>query len=135
MAKVKIPKKIGGVKIPKVLRKSKSVNTLLNTSLGRELLAGALVTGAGAAASALTKHRPSAGQLADADSAVAETGTASATETQDAVHGAASAIGDALRDLAGRLSSQDSGRKLKKEAGKKKPGFKDGVRRELMTNA
>jgi hypothetical protein len=64
MAKLKIPRKIGGVKIPKVLRKSKSVDTLLNSSVGRELLAGALVAGADAAASAL--HRPTARQLATA---------------------------------------------------------------------
>src|SRR5690349_21122864 len=114
MAKLKIPKKVAGVKVPKVLRKSKSVDTLLNTPLGRELLAGALVAGAGAAASALTKHRPSAGQLSGSGTAVVQTGSAVPTATHDAVHGAASAISSALRDLAGRLSSHNGGRKLKK---------------------
>jgi hypothetical protein len=123
---------VGGVKIPKVLRKSKSVDTLLNNPLGRELLAGALVAGAGAVASALTKHRH---QLADAGSAVVDTGSAAASATHDAVHGAASSISGALRDLASRLSSQNNGRKLKKDAGKKKQSFKAGARRELGTNA
>ena len=131
MARLKIPKKIGGVKVPKVLRKSKSVDTLLNNPLGRELLAGALVAGAGAAATALAKHRPSTGQIAEAGEAVVGTGAAAASATQDAVQGAAAAIGGALRDLAGRLSSANQDRKPKKRAGKLDRSKRDRARGEL----
>ena len=132
MARLKIPKKIGGVKVPKVLRKSKSVDTLLNNPLGRELLAGALVAGAGAAATALAKHRPSTGQIAEAgEEAVVGTGAAAASATQDAVQGAAAAIGGALRDLAGRLSSANQDRKPKKRAGKLDRSKRDRARDEL----
>ena len=110
-------RQVSAVKVPKVLRKSKSVDTLLNNPLGRELLAGALVAGAGAAATALAKHRPSTGQIAEAGEAVVGTGAAAASATQDAVQGAAAAIGGALRDLAGRLSSANQDRRPKKRAG------------------
>jgi hypothetical protein len=51
--KNKIPKKIAGVKIPKILRKDSLIKSLLNSPTGRQIIANALVAAAGAAASAL----------------------------------------------------------------------------------
>jgi len=51
--KNKIPKKIAGVKIPKILRKDSLLKSLLNSPTGRQIIANALVAAAGAAASAL----------------------------------------------------------------------------------
>jgi hypothetical protein len=67
--KAKVPKKVAGLRVPKSLRKSKTLDTLLGSALGREILAGALVAAAGAAASYLMKHRPTADQVADAGEA------------------------------------------------------------------
>jgi hypothetical protein len=53
MAKNKIPKKIAGVKIPKVLRKNALLKGLLGSAAGRQIVADALVAAAGAAAAAL----------------------------------------------------------------------------------
>ena len=47
-----MPKKVAGVKVPKAMRQSKSLGTLLNSGLGREILADALIAAAGAAAAA-----------------------------------------------------------------------------------
>ena len=48
----KVPKKIAGVRVPKVFRKSSLLKGLLNTPAGRKLVAEALVAAAGAAAGA-----------------------------------------------------------------------------------
>jgi hypothetical protein len=135
MAKLKIPKKIGGVKVPKALRKSKSVDTLLNNPVGRELLAGALVAGAGAAAAALADYRPSKAQIEEAGQAAVETGAAAAGSAQDAVQGAAVAIGSALRDLAGRLSSSNKNRNPNKRVGKLDRSKREKGRGELRGSA
>ena len=52
-----VPKKLAGVKVPKAVRESKSLSTLLTSNLGREILADALIAAAGAAAAALTRTR------------------------------------------------------------------------------
>lgn len=135
MAKLKIPKKIGGVKVPKALRKSKSVDTLLNSPVGRELLAGAIVAGAGAAAGALANYQPAKETIAGAGEAVAGTGAAAAGAAQDAVQGAAAVIGSALRDLAGRLSSSNKNRNPGKRTSKPDASKRDKTRPEWRGNA
>jgi hypothetical protein len=55
--KSSVPKKVAGVKVPKAVRESKSLSTLLTSNLGREILADALIAAAGAAAAALTRTR------------------------------------------------------------------------------
>ena len=72
--KIKVPKRIGGLKVPKAIRKAPVVTALLNNPLGRDILAGALVAGAGAATAALARHHPSAEQLRDAGEAAASAG-------------------------------------------------------------
>src|SRR5215211_6183971 len=60
MAKTKdkksgVPKKVAGVKVPKAVRQSKSLSTLLTSRLGREILADALIAAAGAVASVVSE--------------------------------------------------------------------------------
>jgi hypothetical protein len=54
--KVRIPKKLFGVKIPKFLRKSGMIKSLLDSPLGRDMLAKAITAAAGAAAAVLLKE-------------------------------------------------------------------------------
>ena len=57
MAKAKLPKRIAGFKVPKALRKSKMVTGLLRNDLGRQIVADAIIAGAGAAAVILVRER------------------------------------------------------------------------------
>ncbi len=54
--KNRIPKKIAGVKVPKALRKSKLLGSMMASDVGRDVLAKALTAGAGAAAAVLINH-------------------------------------------------------------------------------
>ncbi|MXQ14810.1 hypothetical protein [Microvirga makkahensis] len=73
--KAKLPKTVAGVKVPRAVRSSSLPDELLNSELGREILAEALAAAAGAVASVLIKKRPSADQIAQAGHAVAGTMT------------------------------------------------------------
>jgi hypothetical protein len=53
MAKNRIPKKVAGIKIPKILRKNSLLKGLLGSATGRQLVADALVAAATAAATVL----------------------------------------------------------------------------------
>lgn len=57
MAKTKLPKRIAGFKLPKRVRKSKMLGAMLNSPIGRDILANALTAGAGAAAAVLLEER------------------------------------------------------------------------------
>jgi|SRR5829696_2279968 hypothetical protein len=97
MAKTKdkksgVPKKVAGVKVPKAVRQSKSLSTLLTSRLGREILADALIAAAGAAAAALTRTRTAK----NAGKSVAEAGA----ETSDAVQTAAGAVASVVSEAA-----------------------------------
>jgi hypothetical protein len=52
-AKMKLPKKVAGLKVPKALRKSAALETLAGSHAGRQILADALVAAAAAAAAVL----------------------------------------------------------------------------------
>jgi hypothetical protein len=97
--KVKIPKKVAGVKVPKMLRKS-PIAALVDSPLGREILADAIVAAATAAAAALVKHRPSARQMADAGEAVVDAGSDAAAATRDTVQNAAGAVAGLVTEAA-----------------------------------
>ena len=58
--KVKIPKKVAGLKVPKAIRKSGALETLVGSQMGRQILADALVAAAAAAAAALVQARSQA---------------------------------------------------------------------------
>lgn len=66
--KNRIPKKIAGVKVPKPLRKSKMLRSMLDNSSGRDVLAHALTAGASAAAALLISHREEVTESAKAAS-------------------------------------------------------------------
>jgi hypothetical protein len=71
--KNELPKRIAGVKVPKALRKSVVLNSLLCNEVGRQVLGEALVAGAAAAAKI----------LADANRVgVSETGSAVRSDTK-----------------------------------------------------
>ena len=62
---LKLPKKIAGVKVPKVLRHG-TITEFLNSPVGRAVLAEALVAAAAAAAAALKNYKPVSETVADA---------------------------------------------------------------------
>jgi hypothetical protein len=61
MAKNPIPKKVAGMKIPRSVRRSKTLRSLLSNKMGREIVASAITAGAGAAAAALVRRRDDLG--------------------------------------------------------------------------
>ncbi|HEX2146616.1 MAG TPA: hypothetical protein VHG11_03075 [Pseudorhizobium sp.] len=52
-----IPKKVAGFKVPKAIRKSKPLKTMLASKTGRDILGKALLAGAAAAAAVLAEER------------------------------------------------------------------------------
>lgn len=149
MAKTKdkksgVPKKVAGVKVPKSVRQSKSLSTLLTSNLGREILADALIAAAGAAAAALTRTRTAR----NAGHAVADAGAGASDAVQTAAGAVASVVSEAAKsflppsllgdndspaarpryaqkasDTASRKRSKKSGDK--KDTGKKRASKKD----------
>jgi hypothetical protein len=95
--KNKIPKKLFGVKIPKVLRSDTLIKSLLNSPIGRQIIANALVAAAGAAAAALVAgtDRPPKGR-----SAAADAGEEAAKLAKRALKSAAGALTDTLSSAA-----------------------------------
>jgi Pyruvate/2-oxoacid:ferredoxin oxidoreductase gamma subunit len=55
--KNKIPKKVGGFKVPKSVRKSPLLGRLVASPFGRDILANAITAGAGAAVAVLVQER------------------------------------------------------------------------------
>ncbi|HYC02251.1 MAG TPA: hypothetical protein VED40_03105 [Azospirillaceae bacterium] len=112
--KSRVPKRIAGVKLPKALRRSKALNSLLGNDVGRQLLADALVAAATAAAGVLAaRHKPElrqAGQavgeqLADARDTVVDTAQQAGSATRDLAHAAAGALAHVVTDAALSLVS------------------------------
>ena len=116
--KLKVPKRVAGLKIPKQYRKLGAAQWFLNTPLGRNILADVLVAAAGAAAAALAKHRPSEEQITHAGEAVAETGTHAAAATSDLVKTAVGALGSSVAEVARHVLPSGS-EKPRKGEGKK----------------
>jgi hypothetical protein len=90
-----LPTKVAGVKVPKAV-KSSSLVTMFNSSLGREILADALIAAAGAAAAALTRTR--AAQQVGAT--VAGAGSQAASSTADVVQTASGGVADVITEAA-----------------------------------
>jgi hypothetical protein len=95
-SKKAVPKTIAGMKIPKSVRKMPALGTLLNSTLGREILADALIAAAGAAAAALTRTRP----VKEVGAAVADAGSEAATATRESVQTAAGAVAEVVTEAA-----------------------------------
>ncbi|MCC2690658.1 MAG: hypothetical protein K0S21_3461 [Rhizobiaceae bacterium] len=92
MAKQKskaLPKRIASVKIPKSIRRSKTLRSLIANPVGREILAGALVAGAGAAATILLNEREA---LADGARKEGKKGARAMEIAREAMKGAAAAM-------------------------------------------
>ena len=107
--KLKVPKKIGGFKIPKQVRKSGAAKWALSTPLGRNILADVLVAAAGAAAAVISKHRPSGEQVAHG----AEVASDTASATPDLVKTAVGAVGSTVAEVARQVLPR-GGEKVKK---------------------
>jgi hypothetical protein len=118
VAKVRIPKKVGAFRIPKTIRKSRALKALLASQHGRELLTGAVVAGAAAAASSLARSN---GKEANVQ------GTASkfTTGTKDAIGAAAESLAGALEEVAQLIAPRKpDGHEVRKD--KKRPKGKRG---------
>ncbi len=88
-------KKSTGAKLAKSVKKSGFMD-LLNSDLGREILADALIAAAGAAAAALTKTRAAK----QAGAAVTNAGSQAAGATNDAMQTAAGAVAGVVTEAA-----------------------------------
>jgi hypothetical protein len=83
------------IKMPKAL-KPKSLLTLINSDLGREIMADALIAAAGAAAAALTRS----GSAKKAGATMVEAASSTASEAMQTAAGAvANVVADAARNL------------------------------------
>lgn len=123
MAKKKsaLPKKIAGIKIPKGVRKSRMLRAMLNNPMGRDLLANALVAGAGAAAAVLIEKRE---DVAEAGKQAAKTGKKGAKKSYRAVAVAGRALESAVSAMMGVIS--DAAQSFVSD-GKKRKGNGGGV--------
>jgi hypothetical protein len=99
-SKAKLPKTIAGVKVPRAVRASNLLDELLNSPLGREILAEAIVAAAGAAASVLMKKRPRADQVAQAGETIVDTGAEAASATKELAQTAVGAVTEVVADAA-----------------------------------
>jgi hypothetical protein len=118
MAKAKAKKNSGkakkdtGTKLAKSVRKFSPLKDLMNSNLGREILADALIAAAGAAAAALTRTRTAK----KAGSAAADAGSQAADTTKDAMQTAAGAVAGVVTEAARQflpaslISEEDEGR-------------------------
>ena len=95
--KSKLPKKVVGVRVPKFLRKSGLLKTLMASPAGRDLMAKAVVASAGAAAAILVKEPEQVAKVAGRGAKKSRKAAALAT---DAVKGAAHAAFEVLSDAA-----------------------------------
>jgi hypothetical protein len=118
----KLPKTLAGVKIPKSLRQSaSSLVSLIETPLGRQIIADVLI----AAAGALVAHKPasvsSGGEIGDADTSGTE--TARRILPSSAGDSESEADGDAKPARKGAKASETT---KPARAARSKPGAKAG---------
>jgi hypothetical protein len=114
MAKKKIPKKIAGFKIPKVLRKNSLLKSLLGTAGGRQIVADALVAAAGAAAAALVAYQATGGTGGRRKTSIAEASEDGLDAVQRALKDAAAALTNVLGSAAQSALGVEKDRKSDK---------------------
>ena len=112
MAKVRIPKRIAGCKVPKQVRRSKLLRGLLGSRVGREIAAQALVAGATAAAGVLVAERK---EIADATREGRRKGRRALALVSEAAESAAEAAIGVVTDAA-RAMLPDEGKPRKRKA-------------------
>lgn len=105
MPKIKIPKKIAGHKVPKSIRKSPILKAMLRNKTGRDVLAQALVAGAGAAAAVLIEERH---EVAGAAKTGGRKGAKALGLVGEAFHRGSGAALDVVREVAGSMLSKQS---------------------------
>jgi hypothetical protein len=113
MAKVKIPKRVAGWKVPKAVRKSALLKGLLGSKVGREIAAQALVAGASAAAAALVAERE---EVADATRKGARKGGRMLARLTGAAESGAEAALSVVTDAARSMLPEGGKRKKRKAA-------------------
>lgn len=126
-SKVKVPKAVAGVSVPRGLRKAGIVTSVLNHPLGRSILADVLVAAAGAAATALNKHQASAAQTSQDGEGHALKGNQSSSITSDLAKSAAGALGHLALDVVEQILPKKEAKKVKAKAKAKRKG-KDRTR-------
>ncbi len=127
---LKLPKQIGGVKLPKKARRIG--NTILSYPLGRELLAGVLVTAGTAIARGQTKAGSAARRFLahpvastrSAGGAVAEAGADAATTVGQTAGNLSNLLLEAFDNLVGRSNGDRKIRKAKSRTTAKSNGRK-----------
>jgi hypothetical protein len=106
--KTALPKRVAGIKVPKGLRKSRVLRSLLASRLGRQVVADAIVAGAGAGAAVLVGERREMAEGAKAGARKGARGLALATE---AVESAASAMMEVVAEAARSMLPEEKPRK------------------------
>jgi hypothetical protein len=110
-----IPKRVAGVKVPKTLRRSKTLRTLLSSPLGRNMLANALTAGAGAAAAVLIEERQ---EIVDAGKQGLKKGGRTIGRASEAVQSGTSAAMEVIGDAAHSMLPKEVRKGKKFDAGK-----------------
>lgn len=117
MAKKKnsIPKKVAGVKVPKTLRKSRLLRSMLGSKIGRDILASAITAGATAAAAVLVRERE---EIASSGKKGAKRGAHAIEVGTEAIQSAAHAAMGVVTDAAEEALPKSAGRAKAKESGR-----------------
>jgi hypothetical protein len=108
--KIALPKTVAGLKVPKSLRKSRLLRSLLASPLGRKVVADALIAGAGAAATVLMRERQEVAHATEAGVRKGGKGLALVTE---AIESAAEAMMDVVTDAARSMLPEGASSKRK----------------------
>jgi hypothetical protein len=111
--KIKLPKRILGLRIPKALRRSKTIEAILSSPLGREIVAGALVAAAGAMATALVENRE---DLARAGKKGGRTAAGVADLSRRTLKSGARAFSEEIGSAIHKIIPFDDPKKMKKKA-------------------
>lgn len=92
---------LAGIKLPKALRQGGFLTALLDSPLGRQMLADALIAAAGAAAAVLAQHGSAASQGADKGGrrSPGKSGDVMRAAMQGATGAVTNALGTAARSL------------------------------------
>ena len=124
MAKKKVlPKRVAGIKVPKGLRRSRVLRSLLANPLGRKVMADALVAGAGAGAAVLMRERH---EVADAAETGARKGARGLVLATEAVESAMDAMMGVVTDAARSMLPQEE--KPRRKSGRKQQrGHRDAA--------
>lgn len=121
-----LPKQVGGIKVPKRLRKSgESFAALLTTPAARQIAADVLIAVAGALVASKGPRRAVAnlaGNVADAGAAVAETGAKAVSSTAGAAQSASAVVADVVTEAARRILPASLGGDEAREGGSEPAG-------------